>query len=92
MAHPSRSGIATIRSIGLDSANEYETRSRNGTEYGHGQPIMRDIATNIQLPLPLPLCDVLLLDPSSPVIEKWERSGRQEFHSYRLDVSSCHSS
>jgi hypothetical protein len=31
---------------------------------------MRDIATNIHLPLLLPLCGVLLLDSSSPVIEK----------------------
>jgi hypothetical protein len=57
----------------LDSANEYETGSRNGTKYVHGQPIMRDIATNVHLPLPLPLCRVLLLDSSSPVIEKWEK-------------------
>jgi hypothetical protein len=57
----------------LDLANEYETGSRNGTKYVHGQPIMRDIATNVHLPLPLPLCRVLLLDSSSPVIEKWEK-------------------
>jgi hypothetical protein len=64
----------------LDSANEYETGSRNGTKYVHGQPIMRDITTNIHLPLLLPLCRVLLLDSSSPVIEKWEKDrGKKNF-------------
>jgi hypothetical protein len=57
----------------LDSANEYETGSRNGTKYVHSQPIMRDIATNIHLPLLLLLCRALLLDSSSQVIEKWEK-------------------
>ena len=41
-------------------------------KYSHGQLLVRDIATRVQLPLPLPLCRVLLLDSSSPVISKWE--------------------
>ena len=42
-------------------------------KYVHGQLLVRDIAANIVLPLPLPLCRVLLLDSTSPVIVKWER-------------------
>jgi len=40
--------------------------------YVHGQVLVREIATDVQLPLPLPLCRVLLLDSSSPVIGQWE--------------------
>eukprot|EP00533_Pseudo-nitzschia_delicatissima_P009403 CAMPEP_0116083852 /NCGR_PEP_ID=MMETSP0327-20121206/3495_1 /TAXON_ID=44447 /ORGANISM="Pseudo-nitzschia delicatissima, Strain B596" /LENGTH=1435 /DNA_ID=CAMNT_0003574769 /DNA_START=393 /DNA_END=4700 /DNA_ORIENTATION=+ len=40
--------------------------------YAHGQLLVRDICKTIKLPLPLPLCRVLLLDSSSPVISKWE--------------------
>jgi len=42
-------------------------------QYVHGQPIFRDIAKNVRLPLPLPLCRVLLLDSTSPVIKQWEK-------------------
>jgi hypothetical protein len=41
--------------------------------YAHGYQIVRELAKNIRLPLPLPLCRVLLLDSSSPVIKAWER-------------------
>jgi hypothetical protein len=41
-------------------------------KYVHGQLLVRDIAKNVQLPLPLPLCRVLLLDSNSPVISKWQ--------------------
>jgi hypothetical protein len=41
--------------------------------YAHGQPIEKDIARNVRLPLPLPLCRVLLLDSTSPVIKSWEK-------------------
>jgi len=50
-------------------------RSSNGQgipKYVHGQLLVRDIESNLVLPLPLPLCRVLLLDSSSPVIAKWE--------------------
>lgn len=40
--------------------------------YAHGQLLIRDVCKNVVLPLPLPLCRVLLLDSSSPVISKWE--------------------
>ena len=41
--------------------------------YIHGQILVRDVCKNVHLPLPLPLCRVLLLDSSSPVISKWEQ-------------------
>lgn len=69
---------------GLDAVSDYGSRTRNGTKYVHGQLIVRDIATNIHLPLPLPLCRVLLLDSSSPVIEKWE-DDRGDKHFTRTD-------
>jgi hypothetical protein len=48
--------------------------------YVHGQLLVRDIAKNFHLPLPLPLCRVLLLDSSSPVISQWEQDrGDVEF-------------
>ena len=40
--------------------------------YAHGQLLIRDVCNSVLLPLPLPLCRVLLLDSSSPVISKWE--------------------
>jgi hypothetical protein len=55
-----------------------ETESQGYKEKGvpryvHGQQIVREIANDVQLPLPLPLCRVLLLDSTSPVIKKWEK-------------------
>jgi hypothetical protein len=44
-------------------------------KYVHGQLLVRDIAKSAHLPLPLPLCRVLLLDSSSPVITQWEQGG-----------------
>jgi len=41
-------------------------------KFVHGQQIVRDIARNVRLPLPLPLCRVLLLDSSSPLVQRWE--------------------
>jgi hypothetical protein len=41
--------------------------------YIHGQMLVRDVCKNVHLPLPLPLCRVLLLDSSSPVVSKWEQ-------------------
>lgn len=42
-------------------------------QYVHGQLLVRDIAKRVRLPLPLPLCRVLLLDSTSPVIGRWEK-------------------
>ena len=40
--------------------------------YAHGQLLVRDICKTVLLPLPLPLCRVMLLDSSSPVVSTWE--------------------
>ena len=42
-------------------------------QYIHGQVLAKDIAKKVRLPLPLPLCRVLLLDSTSPVIARWEK-------------------
>lgn len=46
-------------------------------KYIHGQLLVREICKSVHLPLPLPLCRVLLLDSSSPVITNWEASGSE---------------
>jgi hypothetical protein len=40
--------------------------------YVHGQPILKTIAQKTRIPLPIPLCRVLLLDSTSPVIVQWQ--------------------
>ncbi|CAJ1955989.1 unnamed protein product [Cylindrotheca closterium] len=44
-------------------------------KYVHGQLLVRDICKSVHLPLDLPMCRVLLLDSSSPVITQWEQEG-----------------
>lgn len=44
-------------------------------KYVHGQLLVRDICKSVHLPLALPMCRVLLLDSSSPVITQWEQEG-----------------
>ena len=85
---------ASSPSRGLYTSTDYGSMNRNGiTKYRHGQPIMRDIATNIHLPLPLPLCRVLLLDSTSPVIEKWEEvRGDKNFTRTGWRFPPCHAS
>jgi hypothetical protein len=53
-------------------------------QYVHGQLIDKEIAQHVHFPLPLPLCRVLLLDSTSPVIQKWESDrGDQNFDKTR---------
>jgi len=53
-----------------------ETRSDEACpKYVHGQLLVRDICKSVHLPLALPMCRVLLLDSSSPVITQWEQEG-----------------
>lgn len=47
--------------------------------FEHGQNVVRDIAVNVQIPLPLPLCRILLLDSKSPVLGRWQ-ADRGDFH------------
>jgi len=55
-------------------ATEQSGVSEKGVpQYVHGQQIVKEIVQNVRLPLPLPLCRVLLLDSTSPVIKQWEK-------------------
>jgi hypothetical protein len=63
-----------IQAAGLEQVNyQAGPQEPHGLpQYVHGKALNRDLARNVRLPLPLPLCRVLLLDSSSPVIVKWE--------------------
>ena len=58
-------GRSYMRSQSTSTDDGYPT-------YSHGQLLIRDVCKTVLLPLPLPLCRVLLLDSSSPVVSKWE--------------------
>jgi lipid-binding SYLF domain-containing protein len=63
-----------VLAAGQSGPYDENTRGQGGIpQYVHGQLVIRDIATNVQLPLPLPLCRVLLLDSTSPVMKQWEK-------------------
>jgi len=60
------------------AASTNDNKKSGDTERGvpqfvHGQLLVRTIAKKVRLPLPLPLCRVLLLDSTSPVIARWEK-------------------
>lgn len=67
-ASASNGGHAAASSGGGPKYNE-----QGVPHYVHGQQVIRDVARNVRLPLPLPLCRVLLLDSTSPVIRQWEK-------------------
>lgn len=49
-------------------------------KYKFGQQIAKTIVKDVRLRLPLPLCRVLLLDSTSPVMRQWEKDrGDQRF-------------
>ena len=50
-----------------------ESNKEDVPAYVHGQAITKTIAKNICIPLPIPLCRVLLLDSTSPVIAQWQK-------------------
>jgi len=59
---------------GRDYMRQAASLQENGLpQYRHGQTIERRIAERVSLPLPLPLCRVLLLDSTSPVVKAWEK-------------------
>ena len=63
------------------STNDNQTSGdseRGVPQYVHGQLLVRTIAKKVRLPLPLPLCRVLLLDSTSPVIARWEKDRSQD--------------
>lgn len=63
-----RGQAATMFASNAKGANE-----QGVPHYVHRQQVIRDVARDVLLPLPLPLCRVLLLDSTSPVIKKWEK-------------------
>lgn len=62
-----RGQAATVSNANGSGYNEHGV-----PHYVYGQQVVRDVARNVRLPLPLPLCRVLLLDSTSPVMRKWE--------------------
>ena len=52
---------------------EAEASNDEFPSYVHGQSITKNIAKNILIPLPMPLCRVLLLDSTSPVVDQWQK-------------------
>ena len=57
-----------------DNSGEYENPSQkeiSNMRYIQGQVIHTNIATNVSVPLPLPLCRALLVDSSSPLMNDW---------------------
>ena len=48
------------------------SREQGIPHYTHGLSLDRRVTEQVRLPLPLPLCRVLLLDSTSPVITTWE--------------------
>ena len=75
---------------GRNYMREAASLEENGLpEYKHGQTIERRIAERVRLPLPLPLCRVLLLDSTSPVIKEWEKNrGDKDFQKSKWTFSS----
>eukprot|EP00977_Amphora_coffeiformis_P016746 scaffold5296_cov163-Amphora_coffeaeformis.AAC.1 len=62
-----------VQAAGLEEASKSLGSKEHGVpQYIHGKQLSRELAKNVRLPLPLPLCRVLLLDSTSPVIRKWE--------------------
>lgn len=62
-----------VQAAGLEEPSKSLGAKEQGVpQYIHGRQLSREIAKNVRLPLPLPLCRVLLLDSTSPVIRKWE--------------------
>ena len=51
---------------------ESTVQSNSVRKYEFGMDIIQQIVSNVHLPLPFPLCRVLLLDSSSPVISQWQ--------------------
>lgn len=62
-----------VQAVGVaELSKDQDSKERGVPQYIHGAQISRELAKNVRLPLPLPLCRVLLLDSTSPVIRKWE--------------------
>mmetsp|Transcript_27117 Transcript_27117/g.42138 ORF Transcript_27117/g.42138 Transcript_27117/m.42138 type:complete len:1271 (+) Transcript_27117:357-4169(+) len=75
---PDQTSLKSNRSEGSrhsEHINQYqdaEYDTKNAQKYVFGKEIIEEVASKVMLPLPLPLCRVLLLDSSSPVVMQWE--------------------
>ena len=70
---PGRNYMKVQASSSLLDSGELGIGVQGSPIYTHGKEIIRHLATNVRLPLPLSLCRVLLLESSSPVTKKWEK-------------------
>jgi lipid-binding SYLF domain-containing protein len=61
-----------VQAAGMIDSKSMGIKEQGVPQYIHGHPLFRELSKNVRLPLPLPLCRVLLLDSTSPVIRKWE--------------------
>jgi hypothetical protein len=65
--------IQWSRLPGRSHLRQIAAAHQDGTpKYVHGKLLVRDLAKNVRLPLPLSICRVLLLDSNSPVMEEWQ--------------------
>ena len=55
----------------MTTSTSHHSSSNASNKYG-GHLLLEDIVNNCIIPLPLPLCRVLLLDSNSPVISSWK--------------------
>ena len=55
----------------MTTSTSHHSSSNASNKYG-GHLLLEDIVNNCIIPLPLPLCRVLLLDSNSPVIASWK--------------------
>ena len=74
-----------VQAAGLDELSKMNGIQEQGLpQYVHGRPLSRELSKNVRVSLPLPLCRVLLLDSTSPVIRRWEQErGDRNFEKSR---------
>lgn len=65
----SHSSVSSYDNTGDCEDPQHVTSSQR---YMQGKPLQSEIASNIAVPVPLPLCKALLLDATSPLAKKWE--------------------
>lgn len=59
-----------IKSVGAAPLNMNGEKTK--PIYSHGELKIADISSDVLIPIPLPLCRALLLDSSSPLMQRWE--------------------
>lgn len=71
-SHKSKRSEGSRRSEHIKQYHDAEYDTKIDQKYVLGKEIIEEVASKILLPLPLPLCRVLLLDSSSPVVMQWD--------------------